>query len=231
MIERPSLTIGIEEEYQIVDPETRQLRSFITQFLEGDRVVMVERDLKPELHQSMVELGTPICHTLDQAKEELVKQRSFIVNLAAQKELAVIAAATHPMSRWQEQAVTPLPRYQGVLEEMQVLAQRLLIFGMHVHVGVEDGDFAIDCMNTVRYTLPHILALTTSSPFWAGRHTGLTSYRSIVFEDLPRTGLPETFSSWAAFDRFVQRLVNTGCIADGSKIWWDVRPHYAFPTL
>jgi carboxylate-amine ligase len=102
---------------------------------------------------------------------------------------------------------------------------------MHVHVGVENRDFAIDCMNTVRYTLPHILALTTSSPFWSGRHTGLKSYRSIVFEDLPRTGLPETFSSWAAFERFVQRLVNTGCIADGSKIWWDVRPHYAFPTL
>ncbi len=231
MIERPSLTIGIEEEYQIVDPETRQLRSFITQFLEGDRVVMVERDLKPELHQSMVELGTPICHTLDQAKEELVKQRSFIVNLAAQKELAVIAAATHPMSRWQEQAVTPLPRYQGVLEEMQVLAQRLLIFGMHVHVGIEDRAFAIDAMNVVRYMLPHILALSTSSPFWQGRKTGLKSYRALVFEDFPRSGTAEVCRTVADWDNLIGTLVRTGCIPDGSKIWWDCRPHHAYPTL
>src|SRR5215208_2587848 len=181
MSERPSLTIGIEEEYQIIDPETRELRSFITQFLEGDKVVMVERDLKPELHQSMVELGTPVCHTLDQLKEELSNQRRFIVGLAGQQGLAAAAAATHPFSHWQEQPVTPLPRDPGVLEEIPLLAQRLLIFGMHVHVGIEDRAFAIDTMNVVRYMLPHTLALSTSSPFWQGRKTGLKSYRSLIF--------------------------------------------------
>ncbi|MCB0023496.1 MAG: carboxylate-amine ligase, partial [Caldilinea sp.] len=150
---KPSLTIGIEEEYQIIDPETRELRSFITQFLDGERVIMVEREIKPELHQAMVELGTPVCDTLAQTHEELTKQRRFIIDLAAQKDLAVVAAATHPFSRWFSQAVTPLPRYQGVLEEMQLLAQRLLIFGMHVHIGIEDRAFAIDAMNVVRYML------------------------------------------------------------------------------
>jgi glutamate---cysteine ligase / carboxylate-amine ligase len=231
MSERPSLSIGIEEEYQIIDPETRELRSFITQFLEGDKVVMVERDLKPELHQSMVELGTPVCHTLDQLKEELTNQRRFIVALAEQKGLAVAAAATHPFSRWQEQPVTPLPRYQGVLEEMQLLAQRLLIFGMHVHVGIEDRAFAIDTMNVVRYMLPHMLAVSTSSPFWQGRKTGLKSYRSLIFEDFPRSGTAEICRTVADWDNIIGTLVRTGCIPDGSKIWWDCRPHHKYPTL
>jgi len=231
MMARPSLTIGIEEEYQIVDPETRGLRSFITQFLEGDRAVMVERELKPELHQSMVELGTPICQTLDEATEELSNQRRFIVKLAAQKGLGVVAAATHPFSRWQEQPVTPLPRYQGVLEEMQLLAQRLLIFGMHVHIGIEDRAFAVDTMNVVRYMLPHTLALSTSSPFWHGRKTGLKSYRSLIFEDFPRSGTPEICRTVADWDNLVGTLVRTGCIPDGSKIWWDCRPHHKYPTL
>ena len=231
MSARPSLTIGIEEEYQIIDPETRELRSFITQFLDGDKVVMVERDLKPELHQSMVELGTPVCHTLDQVKEELVNQRRFLVDLAEQKGLSVAAAATHPFSLWQEQPVTPLPRYQGVLEEMQLLAQRLLIFGMHVHVGIEDRAFAIDTMNVVRYMLPHTLALSTSSPFWQGRKTGLKSYRSLIFEDFPRSGTAEICRTVGDWDNLIGTLVRTGCIPDGSKIWWDCRPHHKYPTL
>lgn len=231
MIERPSLTIGIEEEYQIIDPATRALRSFITQFIEGDHVVMVEREVKPELHQAMVELGTPVCHTLEQAREELAKQRSFIIDLAAQKDLAVAAAATHPFSHWQDQPVTPLPRYQGVLEEMQMLAQRLLIFGMHVHIGIEDRAFAIDTMNVVRYMLPHILALSTSSPFWTGRKTGLKSYRSAVFADFPRSGTAEICETVADWDSLIGTLVRTGAIPDGSKIWWDCRPHHKYPTL
>ncbi|MBW7883525.1 MAG: carboxylate-amine ligase [Caldilineaceae bacterium] len=231
MIAKPSLTIGIEEEYQIVDPATRELRSFITQFIDGDHLVMVERELKPELHQSMVELGTPICHTLAQAHEELVKQRRFICSLAEQKGLNVVAAATHPFSRWRDQPVTPLPRYQGVLEEMQLLAQRLLIFGMHVHIGVEDRGFAIDAMNVVRYMLPHILALSTSSPFWVGRKTGLKSYRSAVFGDFPRSGTAEICRTVADWDNLIGTLTRTGCIPDGSKIWWDVRPHHKYPTL
>lgn len=231
MIARPSLSLGIEEEYQIVDPQTREMRSFITQFLDNERVIMIERELKPELHQSMVELGTPACATIAHLKEELVKQRSFIVGLAEQKGLAVVAAATHPFSRWLDQPVTPLPRYQGVLEEMQLLAQRLLIFGMHVHVGIEDRAFAVDAMNVVRYMLPHILALSTSSPFWLGRKTGLKSYRSVVFEDFPRSGIPDICRTVADYDNLVRSLANVGVIPDASKIWWDVRPHHKYPTL
>ncbi|HRW07524.1 MAG TPA: carboxylate-amine ligase [Caldilineaceae bacterium] len=231
MIPRPSLSLGIEEEYQIIDPETREMRSFITQFLDNDRVVMIERELKPELHQSMVELGTPACQTVSQLHEELAKQRNFIIGLAEQKGLAVVAAATHPFSRWLDQPVTPLPRYQGVLEEMQLLAQRLLIFGMHVHVGIEDRAFAVDAMNVVRYMLPHILALSASSPFWLGRNTGLKSYRSVVFEDFPRSGIPDICRTVADYDNLVNTMARVGVIPDASKIWWDVRPHHKYPTL
>lgn len=237
MMTSPSLTIGIEEEYQIIDPETRELKSFITQFMESKEGAMeikkgeLKAGVKPELHASMVELGTPVCQNVAELKDALYNQRAAIFELAEQRGLQIAAASTHPFSHWLGQEISPYDRYMKTVEDHQVIAQRMLIFGMHVHIGVEDRDFAIDCMNTVRYTLPHILALTTSSPFWAGRHTGMKSYRSIVFEDLPRTGLPESFTSWADFDRFVQRLVNTGCILDGSKIWWDVRPHYSFPTI
>ena len=231
MIERPSLSLGIEEEYQIVDPVTREMRSFITQFIDDGKVIMVERELKPELHQSMVELGTPVCETVAQLHEELVKQRSWISRLARDKELEIVAAATHPFSRYTDQPVTPLPRYQGVLEEMQMLAQRLLIFGMHVHVGISDRALAIDTMNVVRYMLPHVLALSTSSPFWSGRKTGLKSYRAVVFEDFPRSGTPEICRTVGDWDNMVGTLVRTGCIPDGSKIWWDCRPHHQYPTL
>lgn len=237
MMTPPSLTVGIEEEYQIIDPETRELKSFISQFMESKEGAVeirkgeLKAGVKPELHASMVELGTPVCHNVTELRTALMAQRAAIFELAAERGLQIAAASTHPFSHWLGQEISPYERYTKTVEDHQVIAQRMLIFGMHVHVGVEDRDFAIDCMNTVRYTLPHILALTTSSPFWSGRYTGMKSYRSIVFEDLPRTGLPEEFASWAAFDRFVERLVNTGCIADGSKIWWDVRPHYAFPTL
>lgn len=231
MIERPSLTIGIEEEYQVVDPETRELKSFITQFIENGKVVMVEREIKPELHQSMVELGTPICRSADEALEELTRQREFIVRLAGQKDLAIVGAATHPFSRWENQEITPFDRYQGVLQEMQLLAKRLLIFGMHVHIGIEDRRFAIDCMNVVRYMLPHILALSTSSPFWMGRKTGLKSYRAVIFEDFPRSGLPDIFRSAAEYEQTIETMVKTNCIPNASKIWWDVRPHHLYPTL
>ena len=231
MIERPSLTIGIEEEYQIIDPETRELRAYITDLLEGDKLIMIEREVMPELHQSMVELGTPVCQTVDQAREELVKQRRFIIDLANSQGVEIVAASTHPFSRWLDQPVTPYPRYLGVLEEMQMLARRLLIFGMHVHIGVEDRAFAIDTMNVVRYMLPHILTLSTSSPFWMGRRTGLKSYRANIFEDFPRSGIQDIYRTEADYDNLVQSLVNTGCIPDASKIWWDVRPHHKYPTL
>ncbi len=231
MIACPPLSIGIEEEYQIIDPETRELRSYITQFIEDGKLVIVEHELKPELHQSMVELGTPVCKNISQAREELIKQRSFICGLAENKGLKIAAASTHPFSKWMDQPVTPYPRYLGVLEEMQLLAQRLLIFGMHVHIGVDDRGFAMDAVNVVRYMLPHFLAISTSSPFWMGRKTGLKSYRANIFMDFPRSGISDIYRTPADYDALVKTLVNTGCIPDASKIWWDVRPHHLYPTL
>ncbi len=231
MTPRPSLSIGIEEEYQIVDPETRELRSYITEFIENGKLVMMEYELKPELHQAMVELGTPVCSNIGQVKEALIKQRRFICRLAQSKGVEIVAASTHPFSKWMDQPVTPYERYLGVLEEMQLLAQRLLIFGMHVHVGVEDRTFAIDAMNVARYMLPHILALSTSSPFWMGRRTGLKSYRANIFEDFPRSGISDVYRTPADYDALIRTLINTGSIPDASKIWWDVRPHHQYPTL
>ena len=232
---RPSLTIGIEEEYQIVDPESRELYPSITEFIADNELSRNTKkdipELKPELHQSMVELGTPVCQNIEHVKEELAQQRRFICSLAQSKGLEIVAASTHPFSRWSDQPVTPFPRYRGVLEEMQVLAQRLIIYGMHVHIGIEDRNLALDVMNVVRYMMPHILALSTSSPFWMGRKTGFKSYRSLIFEDMPRTGISDIYPTAGDYDALVHTLVNTGCIPDASKIWWDVRPHHAYPTL
>jgi carboxylate-amine ligase len=143
----------------------------------------------------------------------------------------MLAAGSHPFSSWLEQKITPLERYMGVREDLQELAQRLLIFGTHVHIGIEDRDFLIDAMNVSRYLLPHVLALSTSSPFWMGRNTGLKSYRSIVFRDFPRTGIPRTLTSWSEFEDLVNTMVGTNCIPNASKIWWDVRPSWTYPTL
>lgn len=231
MLKAPSLTIGIEEEYQIINPETRELTSYITQFLDKESTILREREIKPELHQSMVELGSNVCHNIQEARTELVKMRTMINDLARSKGLAIVASGTHPLSDWQLQEITPLERYVGVLEDMQELARQLLIFGMHVHIGIEDHDFLIDVMNVSRYMLPHLLALSTSSPFWEGRKTGLMSYRSVIFRRFPRTGIPATFDSYSEYTRFVETLVNAGSIPNASKIWWDARPHHAYPTL
>lgn len=227
----PSLTIGIEEEYQIVNPTTRQLSSYITQFLDGDTTILREREIKPELHQSMVELGSHVCEDISQARTELVKMRCMINDLARSRDMAIVASGTHPLSLWQDQEITPLERYLGVLEDMQDLARQLLIFGMHVHIGIEDREFVIDAMRQISYLLPHLLALSTSSPFWAGRKTGLKSYRSVIFRRFPRTGIPPQFASYAEYEIFVRTLVETGSVPNASKIWWDARPHHAYPTL
>jgi glutamate---cysteine ligase / carboxylate-amine ligase len=225
----PSLTIGIEEEYQIIDPKTRELRSYITEILKEDVVVLGE--VKPELHQSMVEVGTKVCRTPAEARAELIRLRKLVMELAARNGLAIAAAGSHPFSAWQTQEITPLERYIGVREDLQDLAQRLLIFGTHVHVGIEDREFLIDAMNVSRYFLPHVLALSTSSPFWLGRHTGLKSYRSVVFRNFPRTGIPPQLGSWEEFVQLVDILVGTNSIPNASKIWWDVRPNWSYPTL
>jgi glutamate---cysteine ligase / carboxylate-amine ligase len=225
----PSLTLGIEEEYQIIDPGTGELRSYITEILHEDHVVMGE--VKPELHQSIVEVGSTVCRTPAEVRRELSRLRGIIARLAAKKDLRMVAAGTHPFSSWIDQEITPLERYMGVKEDMQDLAQQLLIFGTHVHVGIEDREFMMDAMNVSRYFIPHLLCLTTSSPFWMGRNTGLKSYRSVVFRNFPRTGIPRIMRSWADYEYLQRTLVRTGCIPDGSKIYWDVRPHHAFPTL
>jgi len=225
----PSLTLGIEEEYQIIDPTTRELKSYITEILAGDHMILDE--VKPELHQSMVEIGSKVCRAPSELRSELIRLRGLVMDLAARNGLVIAAAGTHPFSSWMTQEITPLERYAGVKEDLQDLAQQLLIFGTHIHVGIEDKDFLIDAMNVARYLLPHVLCLSTSSPFWQGRRTGLKSYRSIVFRNFPRTGVPPIMRSHGDYDELLDSLVKTRCVPDGSKIWWDVRPHHAYPTL
>jgi carboxylate-amine ligase len=226
----PSLTIGIEEEYQIIDPNTRELRSYITQLLEADKLQLREQ-VKAELHQSMVEVGTEVCRTPAEARAELVRLRRHIIELAGHNGLVIAAAGTHPFSSWLKQEITPFERYVGVKEDMADLAQQLLIFGTHVHVGIEDREFLIDAMNVARYFMPHVLCLAASSPFWEGRRTGLQSYRSIIFRSFPRSGIPPVFGSWGELDYLVETLVKTRCIPDGTKLWWDIRPNWRYPTL
>jgi carboxylate-amine ligase len=226
----PSFSIGIEEEYQIIDPQTRELKSYITEFLEAGKVKLRE-SIKAELHQSMVEVGTEICHTPDEARAELVRLRGGVMELAHSHGLKIAAAGSHPFSSWTEQEITPFERYIGVKEDMQMLAQQLLIFGTHIHIGIEDPDLIIDVMNAVRYMLPHVLCLTTSSPFWIGQNTGLKSYRSIIFRNFPRTGIPPRFESYGEFHNYVDTLVKTRSIPDGTKVWFDVRPNHNYPTL
>jgi glutamate---cysteine ligase / carboxylate-amine ligase len=227
----PSFTIGIEEEYQIVDPATGALRSYITQLLEEDHRVLHEFNIKPELHQSIVEIGTDVCRTPAEARAELIKLRRGVAGLSAKNGLNIVAAGTHPFSSWIDQEITPLERYMGVKQDMQELAQQLLIFGTHVHIGIEDREFLIDAMNVCRYFLPHVLCLSTSSPFWMGRNTGLKSYRSIIFRNFPRTGIPRQFDSWADFTQQIDLLTKTNSIPNASKIWWDVRPNWNYPTI
>jgi carboxylate-amine ligase len=230
MPETPSFTIGIEEEYQIIDPQTRELKSYITEMLEAGKMTLREQ-VKAELHQSIVEVGTTVCHSAAEAREELIRLRQGVMELAGRNGLKIASAGTHPISSWVDQEITPIERYAGVKQDMQILAQQLLIFGTHVHIGIEDPEFLIDAMNTVRYFMPHVLCLSTSSPFWIGQETGLKSYRSIIFRNFPRTGIPPYFDSYTDFVRYRDTLVKTNSIPDGTKIWFDVRPNYNYPTL
>ena len=226
----PEFTIGIEEEYQIIDPETRGLSSYVRDFLEDGRYVLREQ-IKPELMQSQVEVGSHICRNMKEARQEVVRLRRSILEIAEKHDRWVAAASTHPFSKWETQKITVAERYTKQEQKLEDVARRLLIFGMHVHIGIDDWELMIDVMNQARYFLPHLLALSTSSPFWRGRETGLKSYRSIIFEDLPRTGLPPDFGSWAEYEELIQTLVRTQCIEEPTQIWWDIRPHPKFPTL
>ncbi|CAN5827069.1 carboxylate-amine ligase [soil metagenome] len=223
-------TLGIEEEFQIVDPHTRELRSHVVEILE-EGVMLLGEQIKPEMIQSMVEVGTGICHNIEEARADITNLRSVISSLARKNGLVIIAASTHPISRWQDQKIFDDERYELLVQELQTVARSLLIFGLHVHVGVPDRDRQIHIMNAARYFLPHVLALTTSSPFWMAHNTGLKSYRCEVFKQFPRTDIPDHFDSYASFQRYIDLLIRTGCIDNGKKIWWDVRPHPFFPTL
>jgi glutamate---cysteine ligase / carboxylate-amine ligase len=226
-----TFNIGIEEEYQTIDPETRDLRSHIgTELLpEGKR--QLQESVKAEMHQSVVEVGTGICNTVQEAREQLYELRQTIIRLAENQGLKVAAAGTHPFANWREQEIYPDARYDTIVDDLQQVARENLIFGLHVHVGIPDKEARIHIFNSVRYFLPHILALSTNSPFWLGYDTGLKSYRCKVFDKFPRTNIPDAFSSWAEFEGYVNLLIKTGCIDNAKKIWWDVRPHPFFPTI
>ena len=227
----PSFTIGIEEEYQTVDPVTRDLRSHIhAEIIEKGRLLLQER-VKAEMHASVVEVGTAVCSNIKEAKQELKKLRLDMIKLARENGLRLASAATHPFADWRVQEITPDERYKNIVEDMQLVARANLIFGLHVHIGVEDRETAIHLMNHARYFLPHILALSTNSPFWLGMDTGLKSYRCKVFDKFPRTNIPDYFPSWGEYDNFIKLLIKTGCIDNAKKIWWDIRPHPFFNTL
>lgn len=223
-------TIGIEEEYQLVDPETRGLVSRVSLILNEGAVIMGDQ-IRPELHQSVVEAGTKICSNIKEAREDIRRLRGQVHALATKHGFRIAAAATHPFSDWKLQEITPKERYLGIIEDMQDIARANLIFGLHVHIGIEDRDLAVDLMNMARYFLPHVLALSTNSPLWLGRVTGLKSTRCTLFQRFPRTGIPDYFYSWSEYAQYLELLVKTGCIDNGRKIWWDVRPHPVYPTL
>ena len=226
----PKLTLGIEEEYQIIDPRTRELANDAESLLaEGEKTL--GEQIKPEFMRSQVEVGTNICHDISEARSEVARLRRAVADLAAKHDLAVAAASTHPISAWSSQRVTEGDRYMELEDNLRDVARQLLIFGMHVHVGIEDPEMRIDVINQARYFLPHLLALSTSSPFWQGRDTGLRSYRSVIFENMPRSGIPPSFRAWTEYEGFINTLIKTGSIDEPTKIWWDLRPHAKFPTI
>jgi carboxylate-amine ligase len=227
----PTFTIGIEEEYQTVDPTSRDLRSHIhAEIIEKGKLLLQER-VKAEMHQSVVEVGTSVCASIKEAKEEVKKLRRDMVKLARESGLRLASAATHPFADWRAQEIYPDERYKNIVEDMQLVARANLIFGLHVHVGLEDRETAIHLMNHARYFVPHILALSTNSPFWLGMNTGLKSYRCKVFDKFPRTNIPDYFPSWGEYENFIKLLIKTNCIDNAKKIWWDIRPHPFFNTL
>lgn len=223
-------TLGIEEEFQIVDPQTRELKSHVSEILDEGKLLLGEK-VKPEMIQSMIEVGTGVCANIQEAREDITKLRCIISSLARNKGMEIVAASTHPFSKWSEQTIYEHDRYKLLVDELQMVARSLLIFGVHVHVGIADLDRRIHVMNAARYFLPHVLAMTTSSPFWLGFNTGLKSYRSEVFKKFPRTDIPDHFESFQQYQSYIDLLIKMNCIQDGTKIWWDVRPHCKFPTL
>lgn len=230
MPSEPSFTLGIEEEFQVIDPETRQLRSHIHElFAEGEK--RLKDEIKREMHEAVIEIGTPICRDIREARVQITRLRREIITLTRENGLCIGAAGTHPISHWNSVPITSNERYDKIVYELQMLARANLIFGLHVHVAVEDLETRIQVMNATRYFLPHIFALSVNSPFWCGQNTGWKSYRAKVFDRFPRTGLPDHFDRLSDYNDYVETLIRTNCIDNAKKIWWDVRPHPFFPTL
>lgn len=230
-MQRPSLSIGIEEEYQTIDPETRDLRSHIQSEILPKAKLMTHERAKPEMHQAVIEVGTKVCKDIQEAREDVRELRREMIQLTSENGLLLAAASTHPFADWKAQEIYPDDRYKQVVEDMQLIARANLVFGLHVHVGIEDRNTAIHIMNSMRYFLPHILALSTNSPFWMGMQTGFKSYRVKVFERFPRTNIPDVFANWADYETFINLLIKTNCIDNAKKVWWDIRPHPFFNTL
>ena len=227
----PSFTVGIEEEYLLVDARTRDLIREAPPEMLAECEALLEGQVTPEFLQCQIEVGTRVCATIGEARSDLARLRGTVAAVARSHGLRLIAASTHPFATWGEQKRTEKERYQTIERDLQEVVRRLVICGMHVHTGIEDDDLRIDLMNQVSYVLPHLLALATSSPFWQGHETGLKSYRISVWDEMPRTGLPEHFESHGEFRRFLDVLTRTGIVEDGTKLWWDVRPSVRFPTL
>src|ERR1700732_4622289 len=228
---RPSFTLGVEEEFQGNDPETCELKSHIQEMF-GEGTALLKEEMKRELHDPVIEIATPICRDIKHAREEITRLRSEIVSLVRRNGLRIGAAGTHPFTDWRN---VPIPsgvaHYDRLIEDLQMIARANLIFGLHVHVAVEDNDARIAIMNAARYFLPHIFALSVNSPFWCGQNTGLKAYRQMIFERFPRTGIPDAFESLSEHDDYLKMLVSTNCIDNAKKIWWDIRLHPFFDTL
>ncbi len=226
----PRYTLGIEEEFQLVDDRSGQLCPRIEAVLERGKPLFGEQ-IKPELHQSMVELISTILPDIQAARQEMGALRANLVRLVAEEGLALISAGTHPAAQWWEDPISPFERYRKMEEECQDAVRCELVFGLHVHVGIENHEMAVALMNQVRTWLPHLLALSTNSPFWAGRLTGLKSFRALIWRTSQRSGIPDVFPSSDDFDSYQATLIQMGCIDNGRRLWWDVRPHPFFPTL
>ena len=230
-LSEPAFTIGVEEEYLLVDRQSRDLVVDPPTELMDACIRRCGEHVSPELMRAQIEVGTAVCKNIQDARSEICRLRTIVSEESDKFGFAPVAVSTHPFGKWLEQKQTAKDRYSALTQEMQATARRLLICGMHVHVGIEDQELRIDLMNQLSYFLPHILALSCSSPFWEGENTGLKSYRLTVFDALPRTGLPEQFASFAEYERHLAILTNAGLIEDASMIWWDLRPSARFPTL